>query len=383
MKCEVLSPGVLLQFQRFSDLLLREFAFMGLLMAQPALFALFEKRIEGDDALLTLAQRRFQEHKLLPEYHAGSKKESDAILPFHPFPESGGVVHLPRKLDILKPGNRDAIAALAAAVPENTRRLVLHDQEVVREDFEGYVKALRDLDHALGGGKARTRVYLEYAVGLEPDLFCRVIEAAADFPSICSCIDIGHVGIRRARRIYEQRFPGHELNRREAEDPATFDRLSEVEDAVLRAMSVTLDMIRRLSKLDKPIHFHLHDGHPLVENHYGVPDHKSFLERPMLTAPDGSRIELDTLYGPEGLHAVVETARQHLDEDRLTFTLEIHETLEALQLDPEADFLFGHWADKTNAEKMNHWLDLLKRNATVFHKIWKCREPEAEAGLKR
>ncbi len=299
------------------------------------------------------------------------------MLEFHPFPEREAMVHLPRDLDLLNTEVRDGIVTLAAKGPKTIRGLVVHDQQAARDEFETYLDALRDLDRKLRRKKSPVLVFVEYAVGLEPDQFCRVIEAAADLPSISACIDIGHVGIRRARQVYEHGFPGHHLTAHEAGDPETFEHLAEVEDAVLSAMAVTLDMIRRLSVLNKPLHFHLHDGHPLVENHYHVPDHRSFLDRPMLTAPDDSRIELDTLYGPEGLHAVVETARQHLDQEKLTFTLEIHETLEALQLDPQAEFLFAHWADRTNAERTNHWLDLLKRNANLFQKIWSSRQPEA------
>jgi hypothetical protein len=352
-------------------------------MTQPALFALFQKRIPGDDSLLTLAQRLFQECGLLPEIHAGAPEEYQAMLAFHPFPGREAMVHLPRDLDLLDTDDRDGIVNLAAEGAETIRGLVVHDQKAARDNFEAYLDALRDLNRKLLRKKTPVRLFVEYAVGLEPDQFCSVIEAAADLPAISACIDIGHVGIRRARQVYELRFPGHRLTAHEAGDPETFKHLAEVEDAVLSAMAVTLDMIRRLSALNKPLHFHLHDGHPLVENHYHVPDHRSFLDRPRLTAPDDSRIELDTLYGPEGLHAVVETARQHLEEEKLTFTLEIHETLEALQLDPQAEFLFAHWADRTNAERMNHWLDLLKRNANLFQKIWSSRQPEAKAGTTR
>jgi hypothetical protein len=48
-----------------------------------------------------------------------------------------------------------------------------------------------------------------------------------------------------------------------------------------------------------------------------------------------------------------------------SFTLEIHPTSQRLPLG-DASSLFEHWADKTNAEQMNHWLAVLARNHVLL-----------------
>jgi hypothetical protein len=92
-----------------------------------------------------------------------------------------------------------------------------------------------------------------------------------------------------------------------------------------------------------------------------VSDHLSFLAEIPLPFEHQGRRALPLLYGPEGLKEIIGTSLEALGADRCSFTLEIHppEGRRALE---DASPLFEHWSDKTNAEQMNHWLEVLRAN---------------------
>ena len=122
------------------------------------------------------------------------------------------------------------------------------------------------------------------------------------------------------------------------------------------------DVIRSVGRLGKPVHFHLHDGHPLVP---GLADHFSFLTRlPIPFSYDGRR-SLSTLYGPGGLAAIVSTAIKACRPRGVSFTIEVHQAEGRLPLG-DAAFLFRNWRDTTNAERMNYWLNVLSENAMLI-----------------
>ena len=71
------------------------------------------------------------------------------------------------------------------------------------------------------------------------------------------------------------------------------------------ALPTVLELIRRLGAIGKPVHFHLHDGHPLIA---GLPDHFSFLTQVPVPFTYEHRRSLAPLYGPAGLASIVTTA---------------------------------------------------------------------------
>jgi hypothetical protein len=130
---------------------------------------------------------------------------------------------------------------------------------------------------------------------------------------------------------------------------------------VAGALPDVLDMTRSIGRLGKHLHFHLHDGHPLVS---GLPDHFTFLMRLPLPFSHDGRQSLAMMYGPAGLAAIVAGAAGACRPDRLSFTLEIHQVEGRLPLGDAAG-LFRHWQDITNAERMNNWLSVLAQNAML------------------
>ena len=67
------------------------------------------------------------------------------------------------------------------------------------------------------------------------------------------------------------------------------------------------------------------------------------------------------MFGPLGLARIVREAVESIGAKRLSLTLEIHPAPGQLPLG-DAEPLFGHWRDKTNAEKTNQWLAVLHQN---------------------
>jgi hypothetical protein len=128
------------------------------------------------------------------------------------------------------------------------------------------------------------------------------------------------------------------------------------------ALPAIQKVVSRLGAIGKPVHFHLHDGHPLSKiSPFGVSDHLAFDSKLPLPFGYKGRSSARLLYGVDGLRQIVKHAVQAVGRDRVTFTLEIHPTFEELPLADDGG-LFNHWSDKTNARKMNHWVSILVRN---------------------
>jgi hypothetical protein len=138
--------------------------------------------------------------------------------------------------------------------------------------------------------------------------------------------------------------------------------MADIDAAVQEGAQAAFNLGGQLSQSNKPIHFHLHDGHPLSTfSPFGVADHLSFFAEIPLNFEHRDRRTIPAMFGPEGLSKIVSRALKPDRSAPVSFTLEIHPTGERLALD-QADPLFVHWTDKTHAEKVNHWLRLLSDN---------------------
>jgi len=140
------------------------------------------------------------------------------------------------------------------------------------------------------------------------------------------------------------------------------DLVTDVQDAVGSALPHVLEVTRSLARLGKHVHFHLHDGHPLIP---GLRDHFSFLTRLPIPFSYQGRRSLDMMYGPGGLASIVSAAIEACPPQGVSFTLEIHQVEGRLPL-TDAAWLFPHWRDTTNAERMNYWLSVLAQNAMLI-----------------
>ncbi len=328
----------------------------------PRLMALFEKRIEGDDSLLHLAALRFREAGMGTELYAQTPAELHALLGFRPSANTPIIAHLDRRLNLLDSQSCKRIIDFASSFTRQIFGLVIHDQVDVRDRLDDYLTAVRDLDSRLSELPASPYLFIEYAVGLEPQLFVTLFKNIDNLQYISACIDVGHIGIRQAKNTYAESFPNKDLSCITLNDDNLPEIIDDVEFAVKSALPAVLDIIKELSKLGKHIHFHLHDGHPLLRvDPYGLSDHISFFDKVPIPFKYKGDHFLHKMFGLKGLSAIVTESMKYIDTSLLSFTLEIHPTDKRLPLG-NGSHLFPHWKDLTNAEKMNNWLSVLISN---------------------
>lgn len=323
---------------------------------------LFEKRIEGDDCLMELARLRFQEAGMGAEMHADTPEHLVHVMGFRPWEDAPVVVHLARGFNLAEEPSRKRISDFAARFAGQVYGLVLHDHATMSIRKKDYIAAAWKMDDQLEKTSQCPMLFIEYAAGLDPDDFARFFSAIPDLDRISACIDIGHVGIREARAAYARSHGGEDICALKAQSARLPAVMADVQDAVSSGAVAVLDLVQRIAALKKPVHFHLHDGHPLSTfSPFGVSDHLSFLTEIPLSFEYGGRRAVAPMFGPAGLSKLVTRAVELMGPRRTSFTLEIHPTGERLPLDQAAS-LFEHWSDKANAEKMNHWLAVLTRN---------------------
>jgi len=334
--------------------------------AQPRVLTLglFEKRIDGDDCLLELARRRFHQAGMGAEMHAGTPDQLNGLMKFRPSEEAPVVVHLPRDFQLADARSQWRILDFAARFAGRVHGLVCHDHTDMAWRREDSLGAAREMDSRLAKIDRCPTLFIEYAVGLEPDTFARFFSSIRDLTRVSACIDIGHVGIRQARAAYSEIHPGQDICALKTQDALLPQSMADVEAAVNAAAAKVLELVDRIGALGKPVHFHLHDAHPLSTfSPFGVSDHLSFLTEIPLRFEYRGRRSVPLMFGPAGLGRIVAKALAGIGP--VSFTLEIHPTADRLALDDAAS-LFGHWQDKTNAEQMNHWLSVLARNHALL-----------------
>ncbi len=339
--------------------------------ALPAVRALFQQRIEGDDALLRLARLRFAQAGLAAEVYADTPGQLERTLGFVAPHVRLPVVHLDRGVDVLQARGRALVEQFAAGFAGRVAGLVVHDKAEMAARQDELVAGLRELDARLGDRQDSPYLFLEYAAGLEPGWFAALAEQLRDAERVSFCIDVGHVGIRQARRSFAREHPGLDLATLHPEDARLPDLVADVQRAVGSALPAVLELTGALGRIGKPLHFHLHDGHPLVP---GLADHFSFLiEVPVPFSHEGRR-SLRPMYGPAGLAAIVQGALEAGGAGQVSLTLEIHQAEGRLPL-ADAAGLFQGWRDLTNAERMNYWLSVLAANNVLVRSILEAGPP--------
>ncbi len=337
--------------------------------ASPHILGLFQKRLAGDDALLELARLRFEEVAMDPEIHAGSPEDFLHQHSFRPENACTVVVHFPRNWSLLNADDHEQIRRMARCAAGKAHGFVIHDLKEMERAPELVVRQLRKLAALLREIPESPVLFVEYAVGIDPGRFVETLQRVKEHREISACIDIGHIGIRQARRAYAERYPGEDPCALTPESRELPDRIDALIDSARIGLRSTVEVIRETAVSGKPLHFHLHDGHPLAKSSYGVPDHRGFLEPIPIPFVCNGRRSLPPLFGPAGLRKIVDAARTRAGAGYLTFTFEIHETHGRLPLG-NAEPLFGNWNDTGNAEQMNHWLSSLQNHAELLRAGW-------------
>jgi len=342
-------------------------------MQSPKLLAMLsiQPPIRGDFTLLELAKRRLGEAGIGGELYPGSLQHLQETLQFKP-QDLPGIAHLPRGIDILQNQGRDQVVAYAKAAAGQLYGILLHDQRSFSNDLENTLAALDKLDLSLSKIANPPLVFIEYAAGLEPDFFAQLFEKNPARQQVSACIDISHVAIHVCRHIYAKQHPQQDVCALYPDSPDLIDKMGDIQTAMQQARLEVLELINRLESLGNPLHFHLHDGHPLSTlSEFGVSDHLSFLQKIRLPFAFEGRQCVDGVFGIDGLRQVVRTAMQTLPADKLSFTIEIHPQPGQTPLN-EHSHLFQHWSNTENAERMNYWLDSLLHCASLLRDA--CKE---------
>ncbi|MCP4455666.1 MAG: hypothetical protein GY809_29755, partial [Planctomycetes bacterium] len=168
-------------------------------------------------------------------------------------------------------------------------------------------------------------VFVEYAAGLEPEFYASLFERCTDVRRLSAAIDVGHVGIHVCRSAYQEQNPQEDVCALHPESPELPVKIDSVQQATSRALPAVLDLIDRLTRLDRPLHFHLHDGHPLSPlSHFGVSDHLSFLQQIHLPFAYHGRNLVKGMFGVSGLRDIIHAAMKGNTSDRLSLMLEMH-----------------------------------------------------------
>jgi hypothetical protein len=323
--------------------------------------ALFQQRIDGDNALLKLAGLRFAQMGVAAEVYADSPDQLEYVLQFVPSHARLPIVHLSRRVNVLHGRDRAVVREFADRFAGRVAGLVVHDKREMGGKTDRLLAAMRELNDHLRQRPGSPLVFLEYAAGLDRGWFVEVAERLQAAERVSCCIDVGHIGLRQATARFERRHPGLDLKKLSPVDDRLPGLVADVQDAVGSALPHVLDVTQSIGRLGKHVHFHLHDGHPLIP---GLRDHFSFLTRLPIPFSHEGRRSLSTMYGPAGLASIVSAAIEACAPQGVSFTFEIHQVEGRLPLG-DAAWLFPHWQDTTNAERMNHWLSVLSENAML------------------
>lgn len=327
---------------------------------------LFDKRIEGDDCLMELVRLRFGEAGMGAEVHPITPDHLEWLLQFLPAEDLPVIVHLARNFDLAENLSRERIMEFASRFAGRVHGYVIHDHPAMAADARRYVEAAWEIENRLGKVAGGPLLFVEYAAGLAPDDFVRFFAAIQDLDRVSACVDIGHIGIRQAQVSFAQRHPGEDICSLKSNAIRAAQVMEDLEAAVRAGAAAALDLIERIGVFKKPVHLHLHDAHPLsTSSPYGVSDHLSFFAEVPLAFEYRDRRLTSPMFGPGGLSEAVQKARQVGGRRGLSFTLEIHPGPGQLPLG-NAEALFGHWTDKSNAERMNRWLSELARNHVLL-----------------
>jgi hypothetical protein len=324
--------------------------------------ALFQQRVDGDDALLKLAGLRFAQMGMGAEVYAHTPDHLDTVLQFVPSHARLPVVHLSRGINVLDRRDRAVVREFADRFAGRITGLVVHDKREMAARTDHLLAGMRELNAHLCERPDGPLVFLEYAAGLDRGWFIEVAERLQAAERISCCIDVGHIGLRQATARFGDRHPGLNLKKLSPVDDRVPELVADIQDAVGSALPHVLDVTRSLARLGKHLHFHLHDGHPLIS---GLRDHFSFLTRLPIPFSYQGRRSLSMMYGPGGLASIVSAALEACRPQGVSFTLEIHQVEGRLPL-ADAAWLFPHWQDTTNAERMNYWLSVLSENAMLI-----------------
>jgi hypothetical protein len=241
--------------------------------------------------------------------------------------------------------------------------MILHDRPEMGANEEQTVSALQALDQALGTLPNAPILFLEFGCTLSLEAYDRLIASVSALPLISSCIDIGHIGLTAVQVHFEAKT-GVELSTLRGQSLAP-DLLPPLHEAMAAALPAVTSLIQSVGCHGKPLHLHLHDGHPLSTlSRWGVSDHLSFLQ-PLSIEVEGQPTLLEPgIFGVGGLQQILHSVTRK-DMPPASLAIEIHPQPGRTPLG-RFEPLFHHWEDRSGAEAMNAWIDTLQATTLLI-----------------
>lgn len=321
----------------------------------------------GDDALLVLAALRFAEAGIGAELYPGAVESFPLVRSFMP-DDSWCTVHATHALDPLTSAGRQEIRRYCEIASGRLRGLVVHDNRGMLVNTEQTQACFNELDQFLSAQDG-PEVYVEYACGLEFEEFYGLIRGFERLRKIGVCIDIGHLAMHAWDLNFRKRQPELEVCKIKPDHPRLAELLPDIERAGAEAFDDVLVMVRRLAGLRVPGQLHLHNAHPLSTfSQYGVCDHLSFFSIIPLPFAYEGRASVDCIFTLPRLRELLRVLKETGALERMNFMLEIHHQPGRKALG-QYEHIFAHWSDKTNAELMNYWIELVLQNATILRML--------------
>ncbi|MBN2710988.1 MAG: hypothetical protein JXR97_00940 [Planctomycetes bacterium] len=333
----------------------------------PTVMAIFGQReeIPGDDALLALARERLLDAGLGAEFYPGSTAHLQSLLNYRPG-EAVCTAHLPRSLNILEEEDRRQITEYASLAAGQLSGFIIHDRPAFTHEPSATQAALESMNKTLADIPEAPRLFVENSGQLAFAETEELAQMILPMNNIGICLDISHLAIQFCHTRLSELGITTDARSLLADREQLIEIMPHIQRVTAEARAESLALIGRVVRREQPIHFHIHDGHPLSTlSLYGVNDHLSFLQQICLPFEWEGRRIVSGCYSVDGLRQFAETVAAAAPLERCSFMLEIHPQPGRLPLGEHAN-LFAHWQDLRNAEQAKAWHNTLIQNATIL-----------------
>jgi hypothetical protein len=204
---------------------------------------------------------------------------------------------------------------------------------------------------------------------LDPEVYLRLFTLSPGRRLVFPCLDNGHLALSICRNHFARNNAGRNIFELKPEHPDIELFFDAINASCQAGFAQTIAFLEDLAALPGPLHFHLHDAHPSSTlSRWHVSDHLGFQQKIRLPFSRHGSCLASGIYGIRGIKKLINTIMALKKPQQLSFMIEVHPQPGRSPLGVHSP-VFSHWQDLTNAEQVNHWLDLLLANADLVREI--------------